>query len=132
MNLESSTSIYPLITIGIRVYNTSKEDIKRCFHSLFEQTYKDLEVFAISYCCIDDKTTEYINSIAKGEKCDNILRIVHHDYNQGCSISKNAILRRTHGISVRLKRDYISSINPTTSKCPSNISPTNLRIISKK
>lgn len=86
----------PLITIGIPVYNTPKEDIERCFQSVFEQSYKNIEVLVVNDCCTDN-TISYINETASRFNCNNILRIINHNHNQGVSGSRNTILKESQG-----------------------------------
>ena len=96
MDTNKITSSNPLITIGIPVYNTPKEDVEKCFVSVFEQTYKNLEVLVINDCCTDDTIT-YINNTATKLHCEDKLRIINHDYNQGVSGSRNTILQKAQG-----------------------------------
>jgi len=96
MDTPKVTSSNPLITIGIPVFNTPKEDIERCFISVFEQTYKNLEILVVNDCCTDNTIT-HINNTATRLHSENKLRIINHNYNQGVSGSRNTILQKAQG-----------------------------------
>ena len=78
-----TNSLNPLISIIVPVYNV-EDKLERCVHSLFSQTYSNIEIILIDDGSIDKS----------GFVCDNLLledsRIkVIHQKNHGVSYSRN-------------------------------------------
>ena len=71
-----------MIDIIIPVYNTPKEDIKRCIDSILNQTYKNFNIIIIDDGS-KDETKEYLDSF----KTNNI--IIKHILNNGVSNARN-------------------------------------------
>ena len=89
----------PLITVIVPCYNVEKY-IDRCFHSLLQQTYKNLEIIVINDASIDNT----------GEKCEQYaqqyphIKVIHNFPNGGPSIARNIGLDLATG-------EYISCID---------------------
>lgn len=80
------------ISLIITVYNTPIRDLKRCFNSIFEQTYSNFEVIVID----DGSKTEiaqYLDGMAKRD-----ARIqIHHIENAGVSHARNLGIQYSKG-----------------------------------
>ncbi len=63
----AATSHNPLISVIIPVYNV-RPYLERCFHSLTEQTYTNLEVIFVDDCSSDDSYEECVRLCATDER----------------------------------------------------------------
>ena len=83
------------VSIIIPVYNVSAY-IKDCITSVFNQTYKDLEVIIVN-----DKTTDdsmrIIHSLLQDNHIPFPVKIVEHDTNKGLSSARNTGIRHPTG-----------------------------------
>lgn len=74
------------VSIIVPVYNVAPY-IERCWHSIKQQTYKNLEVIFVDDCGTDDsiRILESLMQNKGGHDC----RIIHHDRNRGLSVARN-------------------------------------------
>ena len=81
----------PLITVMIPMYNTEKY-VKKCITSLFNQTYKNIEIIVV-----DDGSTDNSLRICENlAKRDHRLKILHQE-NRGVSAARNIALNESQG-----------------------------------
>lgn len=74
-----------MISLVTTVYNTPIEDLKRCFHSIQAQTYRDFEVIIIDDGSNQDVAAFLDSFSAEAAECFS----VHHIANQGVSHARN-------------------------------------------
>jgi len=84
----------PKVSILVPVYNVSKY-IERCAHSLFQQTFEDIE-----YVFVNDGTQD--DSIEKLQKVielypDRKIKIIHHEKNRGLAAARNTAIDNSTG-----------------------------------
>lgn len=72
------------ISIIIPVYNTSKY-LERCFNSLKNQTYRNLEIIFVD----DNSTDESLNLLNRYLHVDPRVKVLSHNVNKGLSESRN-------------------------------------------
>lgn len=98
------------VSLIVPVYNVS-EYIVRCWDSIRNQSYKNLEILFVDDCGTDD-------SIAKLEACiasieDNDVKILHHSRNRGLSAARNTGLEAATGDYIY----FLDSDDNITSDC---------------
>lgn len=82
------------VSIIIPIYNVAPY-VKRCLSSVFEQSYKDIEVIIIDDCG-SDNSMEIVAGTIKKYNYYNI-KIIHHKYNKGLSAARNTGLSQASG-----------------------------------
>lgn len=85
-----------LVSICVPVYGVENY-IERCARSIFEQTYKNLEIIFV-----DDKSRDLsifvLNDIVNEyEERKNQVRIIHHDVNRGLAAARNTAVCQAKG-----------------------------------
>lgn len=80
----------PLFSILIPLYGVELKDVKECFESIIEQTYKNWEICV----CIDNdpkkKSVRYVHNLTK--KYPQKIKLVEHFSNAGiCKATKSAL-----------------------------------------
>lgn len=87
-------SDFPLITVSIPVYNSAKY-LERCLHSVFKQTYPNIEILLVNDHG-KDNSLDIINEIFEKYPQKNI-RIIHNVENSGLSVVRNAGIDEAKG-----------------------------------
>lgn len=82
------------ISIIVPVYNVT-DYIVRCWDSIRNQSYKNLEVLFVDDCGTDDSIAKLDSCIASYEDYD--VRILHHSRNRGLSAARNTGLEAATG-----------------------------------
>ena len=82
------------ISIIVPVYNVS-DYIVRCWDSIRNQSYKNLEVLFIDDCGTDDSIAKLEACISSFEDCN--VKILHHARNRGLSAARNTGLEAATG-----------------------------------
>lgn len=84
------------VSILVPVYGVEKY-IERCAHSLFSQTYKDLEYIFVDDCS-PDKSVEKLEYVIKEypNRKDQVF-IIHHDKNLGLAAARNTGIANANG-----------------------------------
>lgn len=82
------------VSIIVPIYNVS-EYIERCWNSIRNQSYKNLEVLFVDDCGTDDSIAKLESCIALVEDCD--VKILHHQRNRGLSAARNTGLEAATG-----------------------------------
>lgn len=76
------------VSIIIPIYNVELY-IEKCLHSVFNQTYKNLEVILVDDCGTD-KSMEITNKIITPYQTSYDIKIIHHKQNRGLSAARNS------------------------------------------
>jgi len=97
----------PLITVILSVHNAAST-IEECLFSIFNQSYKNLEIVAI-----DDYSSDKSYSILKSfKKKDKRLRVYKNVKRYGIGITLNRIIKKTKGTFIAfMDTDDFSSPN---------------------
>ena len=98
------------ISIIVPVYNVT-DYIVRCWDSIRNQSYKNLEVLFVDDCGTDDSIAKLDSCIASYEDYD--VRILHHSRNRGLSAARNTGLEAATGDYVY----FLDSDDDITSDC---------------
>lgn len=97
----------PLVSILVPVYNVEKH-IERCAHSIFEQTYDNLEIIFVDDSS-PDKSIQVIKSVlAKYPHRKSQVKIIHHSHNRGLPAARNTLIEHASG-------DYVFFVDPDDS-----------------
>ena len=89
----------PLITVVVPVYNVEKY-LEKCLDSLFDQTYKNLEII-----CVDDCSTDSSREILKKyEQIDSRFKVIYNEKNLGLGLTRNVGIKAATG-------DYIHCLD---------------------
>lgn len=101
------------VSIIIPVYNVEKY-IESCLASVFNQTYKDLEIILVDDCG-SDKSMEITEKVIFPYKDKFNIRVIHHDKNKGLSAARNTGIANATG-------KYIYFLDSDDSLPPNSIS----------
>ena len=82
------------VSVIVPVYNVS-EYIERCWDSIRNQTYKNIEVLFVDDCGTDDSVAKLEGYLAVEDTVD--ARILHHSRNRGLSAARNTGLEAATG-----------------------------------
>lgn len=82
------------VSVIVPVYNVS-EYIERCWDSIRNQTYKNIEVLFVDDCGTDDSVAKLEGYLAAEDTVD--ARILHHSRNRGLSAARNTGLEAATG-----------------------------------
>lgn len=106
----------PKVSILVSVYNAS-EYIEMCAESLFNQTFKDIEIIFVNDVTPDDSIDKIQKSIEKFPDRKSQIKIINHTENRGTSASRNTALDTAQG-------DYILVID-----CDDYIEPDTIEVL---
>jgi len=98
----------PDVSVLVPVYNVSSY-IERCAHSLFSQTFKNVEFIFVDDCTPDDSIEKLLKVIEEYPERKNQIRIIHHDINRGLAAARNTAIDASNGeyISVVDSDDFV-------------------------
>jgi glycosyltransferase involved in cell wall biosynthesis len=98
----------PKVSILVPIYNVSNF-IERCAHSLFQQTFQDIEFVFVNDCSTDDSMTKLILVIEQYPLIYERIKIINHSINKGPGTARNTAIDASTGeyISVVDSDDYI-------------------------
>lgn len=85
-----------LVSVIIPVYNVA-EYIERCFLSVLNQTYKNLEIIFIDDKSPDNSVDVILNLLSKCDDCKDRVKLIRHDKNKGLSASRNTGIVNSSG-----------------------------------
>lgn len=96
------------VSILVPVYNVSAF-IEKCAHSLFNQTFSDIEYIFVNDATPDDSIEKLLNVIEQYPQRKNQIKIIEHSENRGLASARNTALNNATGeyISVVDSDDYI-------------------------
>lgn len=100
----------PRVSVVVPVYNVS-EYIVRCWDSIRNQSYKNLEVLFVDDCGTDDSIAKLEACISSFEDCN--VKVLHHSRNRGLSAARNTGLEAATGDYVY----FLDSDDDITSDC---------------
>ncbi len=86
----------PKVSVLVPVYNVSKY-IERCLHSLFRQTFNDLEYIFVNDATIDDSMKILTQVIEQYPQHKQQIKIINHQFNQGIATTRNTALDNSSG-----------------------------------
>ena len=92
---QNTEEQYPLVTIGIPVYNVEPY-IEKCLLSVLNQTYQNIEILVV-----DDLGTDHsmqvVENLQKNHPQGHLIRIVRHTTNQGIGEARNTMIAECKG-----------------------------------
>lgn len=87
---------FPLISICVPVYNTARY-IEKCAHSLFEQTYPNLEFVFVDDASSDD-SMHIVQTVAVAyPHLENRVRYLYNESNQGSAYTRGRAICESEG-----------------------------------
>jgi len=98
----------PKVSVLIPVYNVS-DFIEQCAHSLFLQTFQDIEFIFVNDCTPEDSMEKLYNVLLQYPHLKNKIKIIHHSSNRGSAAARNTAIDASTGnyISFIDSDDYI-------------------------
>ncbi|MCL2650002.1 MAG: glycosyltransferase [Candidatus Azobacteroides sp.] len=98
----------PKVSILVPIYNVSNY-IERCAHSLFQQTFDDIEYVFINDCTPDDSIEKLQKVIEQYPNRKPFVKIINHEKNRGLAAARNTAIDNSTGeyILVVDSDDYI-------------------------
>ena len=98
----------PAVSILVPVYKVSNF-IERCAHSLFQQTFDDIEYIFINDCTPDDSIEKLQKLIEQYPNRKDRIKIIHHEKNRGLAAARNTAIDNSTGqyLTVVDSDDYI-------------------------
>jgi glycosyltransferase involved in cell wall biosynthesis len=84
------------VSILIPVYNVSNF-IERCAHSLFRQTFEDIEYVFVNDCTPDDSIEKLQRVIKQYPNRKPFVKIIHHKENRGSASARNTAIDNASG-----------------------------------
>lgn len=110
MNTASnSNSCCPLVSLLVPVYGVERY-IVRCAHSLFGQTYENIEYVIVDDCTPDNSINLLLDVLRKYPLRQNQVRIIQHEHNKGLGEARNTAIATATGEFIMHvdSDDYIS------------------------
>jgi len=86
----------PSVSILVPIYNVS-EYIERCAHSLFQQSFEDIEYVFVNDCTPDDSIEKLQKVIEQYPDRKERVKIIHHEKNRGLAAARNTALDNSTG-----------------------------------
>ena len=98
----------PKVSLLVPVYNVSSF-IEKCAHSLFNQTFSDIEFVFVNDATPDDSIEKLIQVINQYPERKSQVKIINHSFNRGLAAARNTAIDNSTGeyISVVDSDDYI-------------------------
>jgi glycosyltransferase involved in cell wall biosynthesis len=84
------------VSILVPIYNVS-DYIERCAHSLFQQTFDDIEYIFVNDCTPDDSIEKLQKVIEQYPNRKPFVKIINHEKNKGSSASRNTAIDNSTG-----------------------------------
>ena len=95
-NLKENRTIQPKISVLVPIYNVAPF-IEKCAHSLFNQTFKDVEYIFVNDCT-PDNSLELLESVLNGYPTVRAqVRIISHAENKGIGETRNTLIKAATG-----------------------------------
>ena len=79
-------------SIIVPIYNV-ENDIRQCFETISNQTFKDFEVLCVDDCGTDNS----MNIVREFAQNDSRFKILTHDTNKGVATARNTALKEVSG-----------------------------------
>lgn len=87
---------HPLVSILIPVYLV-EQYIERCAHSVFGQTYDNMEFIFVDDCSRDNSIQLLEEVLAQYPQRASQVRIIKHDQNEGLAVARNTAISNASG-----------------------------------
>jgi len=84
------------VTIAVPIYNIEKY-IEVCLHSIFGQTYNNIEYVFVDDCTPDHSVQVVQKVLEQYPERKDYVRIVHHERNRGLSVARNTAIENATG-----------------------------------
>ena len=84
------------VSILVPIYNVSNY-IERCAHSLFQQTFDNIEYIFVNDCTPDDSIEKLQKVIEQYPNRKEQIKIVHHERNRGLAATRNTAVDNSTG-----------------------------------
>lgn len=86
---------YPLVSIGIPVYNVEPY-IEKCLLSVLNQTYQNLEILVVDDLGTD-KSMDIVAKLQQSHPLGNCIKIIRHPENRGLGEARNTAIENATG-----------------------------------
>lgn len=86
----------PAVSILVPIYNVSNF-IERCAHSLFQQTFDDIEYVFVNDCTPDDSVEKLQKVMEQYPNRKERIKIIHHEKNRGLAAARNTAIDNSTG-----------------------------------
>ncbi|MDR0829587.1 MAG: glycosyltransferase, partial [Prevotellaceae bacterium] len=86
----------PAVSILVPIYKVSAY-IERCAHSLFQQTFENIEYIFVNDCTPDDSIEKLQKIIEQYPNRKPFVKIIHHKKNRGLAETRNTALYNSTG-----------------------------------
>ena len=86
----------PAVSILVPIYNVSNF-IERCAHSLFQQTFDDIEYIFVNDCTPDDSVEKLQKVIEQYPNRKKQITIIQHEKNRGLAVARNTAIDNSSG-----------------------------------
>lgn len=98
----------PKVSVLVPIYNVSNY-IERCAHSLFQQTFEDIEYVFVNDATPDDSVEKLKKILEQYPNRQNQVKLLHHKENKGLASTRITALEASSGnyISIVDSDDYI-------------------------
>jgi glycosyltransferase involved in cell wall biosynthesis len=100
-----------LVSIIIPVYK-SRKYIEKCVRSVFDQTYKDLEIIIVDDCGKDGSIDIIKRVLIEYPSIAAKVRFIYHEFNKGCAAARRHGMKEATGKYI-LQVDSDDYIDPT-------------------
>lgn len=127
MNQFKSYKNMDLVSILVPIYNV-QSFIDRCAHSLFKQTYLNIEYIFVDDASPDDSVNILKSVIRQYPHRSNNIRIIRHQKNKGIAGTRNSALKAASGSYILhvdsddwLELDAVDSMLKTANKFDADI-----------
>ncbi len=94
--VNNSNSCCPLVSLLVPIYGVERY-IARCAHSLFEQTYENIEYVFVDDCTPDNSIKLLLNVLKGYPSRQNQVRIIRHEQNKGLGEVRNTAIEAAMG-----------------------------------
>jgi len=84
------------VSILVPIYNVSPF-IERCAHSLFRQTFQDIEYVFVNDCTPDDSMQKLLTVLEQYPQRREQVKIINHSVNQGLAATRNTAIDNSTG-----------------------------------
>ncbi|GHT31178.1 glycosyl transferase [Bacteroidia bacterium] len=86
----------PKVSILVPIYNVSPF-IERCTHSLFNQTFQNIEYIFVNDCTPDDSIEKLQKIIEQYPQRKGTIKIINHKINRGLAATRNTAIDNSNG-----------------------------------
>jgi len=94
--MSEISNMIPKITIGVPVYGVEMY-IERCAHSLFGQTYPNIEYIFVDDCSPDNSIIILLDVVSQYPRRKPYIKIIHHQVNKGLAAARNTVVESASG-----------------------------------